>query len=285
MSKILYRTLGSEFIKKIITDLQKASTKLGVDFFGVGALARNVWYVSNQEPSRGTKDIDFGVYVPNSEIYNHLREMLIKEFSYKEVSDNPFRLMSPYGIALDLLPFGEIENNGKVMIEGKGLIEISLDGFMEAYINGLITMEIEDSEIKICSIPSVVLLKLIAYDDRPEYRQSDPKDINSIINHYPKLEKEMIWEKYSFLYHDGWSHEEVGIKVLGYELSRIIVDNEKLILRVLEILNKALSLSSKLAESMIDNAVTETVESKIKNLKILKDGIKEGLETAINNDH
>lgn len=42
MSKILYDALRTPGIKTIIHDLQEASNELGIDFFGIGALARNV---------------------------------------------------------------------------------------------------------------------------------------------------------------------------------------------------------------------------------------------------
>lgn len=248
MSKIFYKALGSSSLKDIISDVQKASTQLGVDFFAVGALARNVWYVSNDEDARGTKDVDFGVYVSNTKIYNQLKNILITEFSYTPVSTNAFCLISPYEIPLDLLPFGEIEKEGKVMIEGTGLTSINLDGFMETYTKGLVETEIENNHIKVCSIPSVVLLKLIAYDDRPENRPNDPIDIDSIMKYYPEIETDLIWGEYNFLYDDEVSHEEVGIKVLGYELSKIIFNNKKLTARIFDILEKAIKLESELAQ-------------------------------------
>jgi len=255
-----------------------------VDFFGVGALARNVWYVSNNEPSRGTKDVDFAVYVPNERIYSQLKNILIKEFSYTKVSTNAFCLISPSGIPLDLLPFGKIEEEGKVMIEGTGLVSINLDGFSETYANGLVIAEIENDSVKVCSVPSVVLLKLIAFDDRPENRPNDPSDIDSIMQYYPEIEAEMIWGEYNFLYVDNeeLSHEEVGIKVLGYELSKIIFKNKQLTERVLNILDNAIELKSGLTKKMIQNSEEETVESKIKKLSMLKLGIQEGLAKTTN---
>lgn len=281
MSKIFYKALGDTHLKNIINDVQTAATKLGIDFFAVGALARNIWYVSNNENSRGTKDVDFGVYVSNSESYNKLKNMLIKEYSYVSVSTNPFCLISPYEIPLDLLPFGDIEKNGKVMIEGKGLVSINLDGFVETYENGLVTAKIENDLIKFCSIPSVILLKLVAYDDRPNNRPNDPIDIDSILNHYPSIETEMIWGEYSFLYEDDISHEDVGIKVLGYEVSKLISKNEKLTERILDIIDRAIKLESNLAQKMIQDAELETIESKIKSLKILKSGIEEGVNKSL----
>jgi predicted nucleotidyltransferase len=279
MSKIFYKALGNTHLKEIINDLQTAATELSIDFFAVGALARNYWYVSNDKRPRGTQDFDFGVYVSNSASYNQLKKLLVDNYSYTPISTNSFCLMSPYDIPLDLLPFGDIEKNEKVMIAGKGLVSINLDGFVETYESSLLTVTIENDSFKFCSIPSVVLLKLIAYDDRPEKRQKDPIDIASIFDHYPDIESEMIWSEYSFLYTDDIEHPEVGIKVLGYEISKIIAKNDKLIARVISILDKAINLESRLAQNMIQDAVSETIKSKTQSLTILKTGITEGLIT------
>lgn len=131
------------------------------------------------------------------------------------------------------------------------------------------------------TIPSVVILKLIAYDDRPEHRLNDPIDIDAIIAHYPSIETELIWDDYHFLYNDDSIHDEIGVKVLGHEMSKIIAQNEKLTERVLGILNKAITLKSQLAERMIQDPVNETLKSKIDNLKLLKDGIEEGLKRRL----
>lgn len=278
MSNLLYSALQNSHLKDIVHDLQKAASELEIDFFGVGALARNVWYVSNNEQARGTKDVDFGVYIPNEKTYTQLKDKLVKDYSYTIVSTNAFCLMSPYGIPLDLLPFGEIKEDNDAIREGAGLLSINLDGFSEVYTNGLILTEIENDKIKVCSIPSVVLLKLIAYDDRPENRPNDPLDIDSILKHYPDIEMELIWAEYTFLYKEDLNSKQIGIKVLGYEISKLIHKNEQLTHRLLSILDKAIDLDSNLAQQMIQDAETETIESKTNTLKKLKEGIQEGLK-------
>lgn len=202
----LYEKLGSTLLKNIIKDIIIASKELEIDFFGVGALARNAWYVDNNLPARGTKDVDFGVYIPNEDIYNLLRNKLINDFGYIASSSNAFCLISPDEIPVDLLPFGEIEENGKVLVEGKGLTSISLDGFKEVHVKGLKSIDVEGDVFSVCTIPAVVLLKLIAFDDRPEQRVKDPLDISSIFKVYPDIESDFIWDEYSFLYEDELSH-------------------------------------------------------------------------------
>ncbi len=189
--------------------------------------------------------------------------------------------MSPYKIPLDLLPFGEIENQNKVSIHGKGLVAINLEGLSDVYEHGLVDVAIEGSQLKVCSISSVVLLKLIAYDDRPENRPKDPTDIASIIRHYPSIEMEFIWGNYEFLYEEdkeNLNSKEIGIRVLGYEIAKIILHNSSLTKRVFKILDKAIHSKSALAKLMIQDPENETIASITKNLVVLKNGIVGGLE-------
>jgi predicted nucleotidyltransferase len=271
----IHDALGNEYLKQIISDTVRASNDLGIGFFGVGALARNIWYVENDMPPRGTKDVDFGVYIPAVDTYLALKSKLIQDCKYAQSEGNAFRLISPNGVPVDFLPFGEIENQNKVLIDGKGLTSVKLDGFEEVYKKGIRTVDLGGGQvINICTIPSVVLLKLIAFDDRPEYRSKDPLDISSIVNNFPHIESDLLWEKYSDLYDKDVSHEEIGVIVLGSEVGKLICENKDLLNRVLRIVQDGLDLKSRLAERMIIDSDNETISQKQHLLRLFKEGIE-----------
>ena len=270
----LYEALGNEYLKKIISHTIVAANALNIDFFGIGALARNIWYVENDREPRGTKDVDFGVYMPDAEVYYAMKAKLIADYDYVQSEENAFCLISPDGIPVDFLPFGEIENQGKVLMAGKGLTTLQLDGFNEVYDQGIREVNIGAQTINICTIPSVVLLKLIAYDDRPEHRSKDPLDISSIITEFPHIESDLLWEAYSYLYDQDISHEEIGTIVLGSEVGKLICQNENLLNRVLGIVQDGIDLNNALAERMIIDSEKETVSEKQHLLRLFKRGIE-----------
>lgn len=274
MSINIYEALGNPNLQSIISDVIVASGELGIDFFGVGALARNIWYIENNLRSRGTKDVDFGVYMPDVDTYEKLKSKMTENYGYTPSQGNAFCLISPDGTPVDFLPFGEIENNNKVLIDGKGLTSISFDGFKEVYQNGIRSVEIGEQTLNVCTIPSVVLLKLVAFDDRPEHRSKDPLDIASILSSYPHIETDLIWDEYHDLYDQELSHEEIGVIVVGCEIYKLIEGNHVLLKRVLGILDKGISLSSSLAERMIIDGSTETIEEKRQLLRLLKRGLE-----------
>ena len=272
MSKINYEALAVEGLKDVLIQVSNTCKNLEIDFFIVGAIARNIWYVSNNENPSGTKDVDFGIYVPDEKKYNQLRKSLQTKFNYTISSENAFCLITPEGIPIDLLPFGEIEKESQVMIDGKGLTAVNLDGFKEAYIFGMKEVIIGHEKYKTCSIPGVMILKMIAFDDRPDQRTKDVKDINSICNHYPYIETELIWGEYFDLYGDDLEHLEVAMIVLGREMKKVIANNESLKVRIIKIIEKALAQKTPFLFLMIEDTEIETIEMKVKTLTLLKKG-------------
>lgn len=273
MSDKLLAALNMPELNQVIKEMQDASVLLDIPFFGIGALARNAWYVEHNQLVRGTRDIDFGVYVPSDRNYNLLREKLIEDFGYTATMENSFCLISPYDIPVDLLPFGEIEEQGKILVEGRGMIDLKLDGLSAVFRNGLVRKDIGKLSIYLSSIPGIVLLKLIAFDDRPEHRLNDPGDISAIVEHYPYIETDIIWEEYSFLYESEKDQLEIGITALGYELNKIIAEDERLRQRVLRILTSAIKEETILAKAMILNPERDTIQSKVMQLRWLKNGL------------
>lgn len=168
-----YKALAIAEFKEVLLQVSETCKELGIEYFIVGAIARNIWYVSNDKNPSGTKDVDLGVYIADIKQYNRLRAILSNKYNYTRSAENAFCLLTPEGKQIDLLPFGEIEKEGQVLIEGKGLININLDGFKEVFELGLDEIRIGKEIYKACSIPGMIILKLIAYDDRPDERIKD----------------------------------------------------------------------------------------------------------------
>jgi predicted nucleotidyltransferase len=208
--------------------------------------------------------------------YNDLRKTLIKDFQYTASTGNAFCLISPERIPIDLLPFGEIEYADALNVEGVGLTSVKLDGFKEVFERGTMEVKIGSETYRSCSIPGIVILKMIAYDDRPGRRGKDIEDINAICQHYPTIEDEHIWVNHSDLYDDELDHFDVGMIVLGREMSRMISDNKNLRKRIFEILNKAINLETDFISVMIKDPLKETIDQKRNILTNILRGLTEG---------
>jgi len=85
---ISYNALEVEGLKEVLETVATACTYLNIDFFIVGAVARNIWYANSNTELRGTKDIDFGIYVTDAVRYYPTKRLFNREpsihTSYRE---------------------------------------------------------------------------------------------------------------------------------------------------------------------------------------------------------
>lgn len=225
-------------LKPVFDAMEEAFRKLHMDFYLIGAIARDIWYAKGNAVSTGTRDVDFAVFISNQDDYETLKNYLIKEKNFVESKSNAFVVISSEGHTVDLLPFGEIEIDSKINIAGGGLTSIQTNGFKEVYESGIATIELETGHaFQVATLPAIVLLKLISYDDRPEQRLKDPRDIAGIIQHYFDLQSDNIYENHTDLFEfENFTIQKAGARVIGREIKTIIGSNALLKERITGIL-------------------------------------------------
>lgn len=228
---------------EMLAALERGFKKFHVDFYLVGAVARDVWMTAiNEIPSgRITRDIDFAVFIEDKGIYEKLKRYLVEIEHFQSSKENNFVLLWQGRMQVDLLPFGNIEDeNAKVSFEGTGLTSLNMPGFMEIYDSGLPELELEgEHRFKFCTLPGIVILKLIAWEDRPEIRRDDLKDILTILTHFFEMYTDRIYEHHSDLFGDGeFGLNLIAARVMGREMKKIAIKNEKLYGRLSNLLEK-----------------------------------------------
>jgi predicted nucleotidyltransferase len=81
-----------------------------------------------------------------------------------------------------------------------------------------------------------VLLKLIAYDDRPEHKQKDLQDIGNIIKAYHRIADDLLFEEEHIDLLELDSPLKAAGQLLGRQLTPIIKSSKPLTDRVVGIL-------------------------------------------------
>lgn len=264
-------------LKEVFDALEEAFHSNEIDFYLIGAIARNIWYSRGSKSFRSTRDLDFAVLISNREDYEKVRSYLIEHKSFRATKNNSFIMLSPSGVEIDILPFGQIEIDDEVTFSGTGLSNIRVNGFMEVYRAGTEDIKLQTGHnFKVATLAGIVLLKLVAFDDRPEIRSKDARDITNIITHYFDLEAEMIYENHADLFADEEvSLSEISATVIGREINKMVAVNENLHQRLTNIISKQIEL--KRNSSFIRNMVSEskgTVNEMTELLKSLLKGIK-----------
>ena len=268
-------------VAEMLTALQRGLTKFKIDFYLIGAVARDVWMngINNITPRRTTGDIDFAVFISKIGVYENLIEYLIENENFQPYKGNAYVLIWNNSTEVDLLPFGAIEDEN-AKLSGLGLANINLQGFAEVYEIGLPTIDLEGkNQFKFCTLPGIVLLKLIAWDDRPEARRDDIKDICDILNHFFSMYDNEIWENHSDLFsEENADLNYIAARVMGREMSKIAKKNEALFERINKILeaNTNNIPNSKMAIIMIEY-FENTLEESVILLRQLSLGFTENL--------
>jgi len=266
-------------LKEIFDGLEEAFQATGADFFIIGALAKDIWYAKGDVVSRQTKDVDFAVLVGSQQNYEAIRNYLKENKNFLDTKGNSFVMLSPSGIQVDILPFGEIEIDDGVTFVGGGLDCIKVNGFMEVYQSGTEDLLLDTGhQFNVATLPSIVLLKLIAFDDRPEKRSKDARDIADIIHQFFDLQPTLIYsEEHLDLFSDDVEEKtllEISSVVIGREIKKIISTNANLSERIKQILQNHID---KQDESLfIKNMMAETrstVEQAVGQLKNILQGL------------
>lgn len=257
-----------------------------IPVFIVGATARDIIleYVYQAGVRRATDDIDFGVAVENWEQYEKLKSALISTGKFRADSKMEQRLWEVRGrneIKIDLVPYGGIESPVGTVTFPPTEFEMNTKGFAEAYQNSLKLEINETAQIRIVSLPGLVILKFVAYDDRPFERQTDLQDIWFIMKNYLDAGNEdRLYADTDLLNDENFNFQTVGARLLGRDLAHLLNEQtEKIMLAHLSEDEKESSNLFKISEivNYRERRFSEDLNEIIEIFQELKRGILEEL--------
>ena len=130
------------------------------------------------------------------------------------------RWLAPSGVKVDVIPAGpELLKRGEFTWPRSGR-RMSLLGFRLTFERAVPVHVTDDLTVRVAPIPVVVVLKMIAYLDRPGERRRDLEDIGYIFEGFVGPDAK---ERYSdIVFERGLTYEEVSPFLLGQEISGIV---------------------------------------------------------------
>ena len=232
-------------IAKMLSIAQKVFESFNIDFYLVGAVARDIQFSANPELAslRKTNDVDMAIMINDEEQFYEIKKALLATGYFTEHETEPIKLFYKHAIEFDLLPFGGIENDDyEIRIHKPRLFIMDMPGFREASFYKEVVIVSDDFKLNVCSLEALVLLKLFAYNDKPD-RSKDILDINHIIKAYFDLFSDEIYEndlEIMDLYDTANTKylSLVAARIIGRKMKLILSDNETLIERMELILKK-----------------------------------------------
>jgi predicted nucleotidyltransferase len=223
MKNFSFRSFDSDELPTLFAALKRTFDAADVSFYLIGARARDVWFLPEKK-SRITRDVDWIAASEEDAVFEEIKERLIKYEGFTE-TQNPYSLLSSEKMTVDLLPF--IQNKDR-----------SLEGLNEVFKRGTEGVLFDNSAVyQVATLPAIVFLKLIAWDDRPDYRLKDLGDIAQILDNYFDLESDDIYDNHNDLF-DEIGLNEIAAHVIGRKIRYIIGDSIDLKTRLSHILTE-----------------------------------------------
>ena len=207
------------------------------DVFVVGAFASQLWlHEHNQQPYRGTRDVDFVIGVPTYGAYATLRDDLAANWPRVQGTRGGHTLILRGGLVLDLLPFeAYVDRRDDRAYRELWQGPSELVGFTEVAQRGTRVYEVDGAKVESATAPALIGLKLIALNDRPERRLKDAEDIGQLIAYYPDFEDENVWDNHNDLFEEGVDMNQAGQTALGREVRAVFASNPPLCDRLAEV--------------------------------------------------
>jgi predicted nucleotidyltransferase len=231
-----YKELAIPYFNEVFNIIDNTLLKLNIPYYLVGVSAVALELLKEGiKPSRGTKDIDFAIMIGSITEFEQVVVELENE-GFNKVKA-PWTFYHPnYNLAIDLLPFGQIEENDTENFNERNT-DLHVLGFKEV-MQHAIPVAIEEKFAQIPPLHGMVILKLIAWNDRPEERDNDLKDILLIIKEYFDINSNEIFECHFDTFPEEFDKIIVSARVLGRKAAKIIQVSDKVRNRVIEVLMK-----------------------------------------------
>lgn len=209
----------------VIDEIVPFFKKLNIEFIVVGATARDIIAKINNLPlsKRSTSDVDFGIMINSWSELEKLREEFRGNSKIKASSTDK-NLVRYYvnEIPIDIVPFGDIENDGSITFPPTYESIMTVTGYKEA-LGTAITYSVGCHTIKVLSPEMFIALKILAWNDNRE-RKKDLIDIHYILENYPRIDPDT--HEYLYDHHiDIIEHFEHDLSIATIALIGIRIKN------------------------------------------------------------
>lgn len=232
-------------IAEILEAVQKVFATFDIDFYVVGAVARDLQFAANSGLAsiRKTNDVDLAIMVADENQFYDIKNALLATGLFTADKSETIRLFYKHATEIDLLPFGTIENSAnEIKLHKPRLFVMDVPGFLEVLPFAKKFIVESGLKLKVCSLEGLVLLKLFANSDRAD-RTKDISDIEHILRVYFELYADEIYGNYldvMELYDANHSHylSLVAARIIGRKMKIMLIDNQPLTTRMILIIRQ-----------------------------------------------
>jgi len=213
---------------RVIADVQTVAKALDIPMMLTGAFARDlhVFYAHGIDTIRQTEDVDFALAIADWPTFARLKQRLVGSEQFRAVPGAQQRLRHASGLPVDLIPFAGVENaDRQIDWPPGGEFRMNVLGFREALASSLSIRLPESVVASVVSLPALVLLKIIAWQDR-HYRapRKDAQDLALIAANYLDLgNMNRLGDEFpAWMEEDNFDLTHMGARMLGVDMAKLL---------------------------------------------------------------
>jgi predicted nucleotidyltransferase len=227
-SSTTYKDYSFSHHGEVYIILEKVFEQFGIVYYLIGANARDVQlYKAGIKPARGTADIDFAVMVPDFQVYDSLFEALVG-YGFRKVHENYRMIYDKTDTVIDFMPYGKIEQDYTVTFVERNLT-LSVLGFKEVGEKTENFSPIEETyTIPVSPVEGILILKLVAWNERPDSRNKDLEDIAFLLKNGWDIYENEAYENHLDLFDEHFEQTKVAARIIGRKMKPILALNTKL---------------------------------------------------------
>ncbi|MBF0649235.1 nucleotidyl transferase AbiEii/AbiGii toxin family protein [Dysgonomonas sp. GY75] len=251
--------LNNPLLKDLLKELNDFFGNINVDFYVIGATARDI-ILSNLHdlvPERKTNDLDIAIAISDWNQFQSIEKNLPKKEGFTKSKEQKQRFIYKGFYVIDIVPFGDVaEDDGNIYWPPDETIAMSVLGFPEMA-DSTISVEIDgEVSIQIASLPGLFILKLVAWKDRHLSGSKDAYDMALLLANYLDINTERAVKEHYDLYEaDEFVQVIAGAQLMARDVKLLIRDNENTLIYLCDIVIKEIELAE---ESQLINQLMES---------------------------
>jgi len=251
--------LDNPLLKDLLKDLNDFFGSFNMDFYVIGATARDMILCNLHDlvPNRKTIDLDIAIAISDWSQYQTIEKELPEKEGFEKSKKQKQRFIYKNVYIVDIVPIGDIAKaDGNIYFPPDETIAMSVYGFPEM-VNATIRVAIDNEfTVKIASLPGLFLLKLVAWKDRHLSGSKDAYDMALILNNYLSINTERAVEEHYEIYEsDEFDQVVAGAQLMAKDIKLLVQKNEKTMQYLIGILTQEIKLAE---ESPLINQLVES---------------------------
>lgn len=182
--------LPSPVIMEIIREIVRVADTRNIAYCAIGAQSLALWLhgVYGRQLSRISGDMDMAIAVRDWQQFDELKQVLCQNAPFTEKPNLPHKLIyqpaQGFPLPVDFVPCGGIEQNSQIQWPPDQRIIMNSVGLLEA-VQHAKPLQLEPGLIvAVASLPSIALLKLLAWRDRHLQNPKDAADLATLTQRY-----------------------------------------------------------------------------------------------------